>query len=110
MKDSKEKNMSNTTKIFQPKLLKLKETDSFFTNINPMDVIISSNDHKNKTLIEQSLKKLKKFEVSSENSVNEGNKIINKDYSMQEKLVSYYKNPFKYMDYIVEKYCKYKMN
>ena len=75
-------------------------------NCNPLSLFISKLYVK----IEQSLKKLKKFEVSSENSVNEGNKIINKDYSMQEKLVSYYKNPFKYMDYIVEKYCKYKMN
>ena len=27
------------------------------------------------------------------------------DKSLKDKVHSYYKNPFKYMDYIIEKYC-----
>ena len=101
------KEFSNTTKIFQPKLLKLRDTQSFHSSSTPLEVVhYSSNLNKNKTE-EKAYRKLKKYDVSSIESVNEGKVHFHtEENSLQEKLQSYYKNPFQYMDHIIEKYRK----
>jgi hypothetical protein len=73
MKEARDKpNMLRTTKIFQPKLLKLKETNNFNTNENPVNVINYTNKMKLQSYSQNSKKKLEEFNVSDNSSIKEG--------------------------------------
>jgi hypothetical protein len=73
MKEATEKpNMFKTTKIFQPKLLKLKETNNFNTNENPVNVLNYTNKIKLQSYSQISKKKLEEYNVSDNSSIKEG--------------------------------------
>ena len=71
MKESIENKFSSTTKIFQPKLLKLRDTNNFSSNIKPNEILNYTNKNKLDKYAENSKKKLEKYDVAD--SVKEGN-------------------------------------
>ncbi len=85
--------VSEKLNIFQPKLLRLKDKHSI--DISPID----------KQYIIEKEKLSQKFENLKESKKQASMREYKTE--LQEKITSFYKNPFKFMDYIIEKYCKY---
>lgn len=86
--------------IFQPKLLKMKNP----VQINAHNEMVKTFKEENKR-IKDRIRKIQKLDRQMK--LDEDGK---NDTIVKGKIVSFYKNPFVYMDYLIEKYCNYKKN
>ena len=83
--------VSENIKIYQPQFLRIK--DKYILDESPIDKQYFVEKQK----LAHKLENLKEAKRQTEQ----------KEYKseLQEKVKSFYKNPFQFMDYIIEKYC-----
>jgi hypothetical protein len=90
--ESINKIVSENINIFQHKLIRMK--DKYILKESPVDKQYKIEKDK----LAQKIENLKVAKKQTES----------KEYKteLEEKVTSFYKNPFQFMDYIIEKYCK----
>lgn len=94
---------SGPVNIFQPKLLRLGKFTHTQLNLDEMH---KKQSKAIKKKIKEIIKIEKKMQQEERNNYNSSKAFdINFLLGMKEALISFYKNPFKYMDYLIEKYC-----
>ena len=99
-------NFTETMQIFQPRLLKLKKSTNKIRKQPDMDdeYLLRKTEIKNK--MKQMAKVEKQMKKDEHINYNTGIFYIINMLELKEKVTSFYKNPFEYMDYLIEKYCK----
>jgi hypothetical protein len=107
-----ENKFKETVNIFQPKLLRLKNSSLLGTGTKQEREIQMLEYEKERIMKQAQVLNNYKKEISkrknSSSEIFENNQDDN--IKLRENIKSFYKNPFSYMDYLIETYCKIKNN